>query len=96
MVPTVLDGGNGIDNGVQELMTHAMGEVLAEGEHAQLCSGNFGSGHRHLHETYCLTAQRVAQEFDAPFLADYELRGTHSDAQKIYTVLTRVALTATH
>ena len=34
MVPTYLDGGNGIDNGVKELMTTAMGDYLAEGENA--------------------------------------------------------------
>lgn len=96
MVPTYLDGGNGIDNGVKELMTNAMGDYLAEGDNAKLCLGIIGSGNRNFNEQYCLTAKRYAKEFDAPFLADYELRGTPSDAKKIYTVLTRVAHTATH
>ncbi|QVI38372.1 class Ib ribonucleoside-diphosphate reductase assembly flavoprotein NrdI [Lacticaseibacillus casei] len=91
MVPTYLDGGNGIDNGVKELMTNAMSDYLAEGENAEYCLGIIGSGNRNFNEQYCLTAKRYAKEFDAPFLADYELRGTPSDAQRIYTILTRVA-----
>ncbi|WP_368277178.1 class Ib ribonucleoside-diphosphate reductase assembly flavoprotein NrdI [Lacticaseibacillus paracasei] len=93
MVPTYLDGGNGIDNGVKELMTTVMGDYLAEGENADQCIGIIGSGNRNFNEQYCLTAKRYAKEFDAPFLADYELRGTPSDAEKIYAILKRVAAT---
>ena len=52
MVPTYLDGGNGIDNGVKELMTNAMGDYLAEGDNAKLCLGIIGSGNRNFNEQY--------------------------------------------
>lgn len=87
MVPTYLDGGNGIDNGVKELMTTAMGDYLAEPGNAELCEGIIGSGNRNFNEQYCLTAKRYAKAFHAPFLADYELRGTDADAKRIYPIL---------
>ena len=87
MVPTYLDGGNGIDNGVKELMTNAMGDYLAEPGNAGLCRGIIGSGNRNFNEQYCLTAKRYAKEFNAPFLGDYELRGTARDAERIYGLL---------
>ncbi|MFD1429078.1 class Ib ribonucleoside-diphosphate reductase assembly flavoprotein NrdI [Lacticaseibacillus mingshuiensis] len=87
LVPTYLDGGNGIDNGVKELMTTAMGDYLAEPGNAELCRGIIGSGNRNFNEQYCLTAKRYAAEFNAPFLADYELRGTDADAAHIYQVM---------
>lgn len=87
MVPTYLDGGNGIDNGVKELMTQALGDYIAEGDNASLCRGIIGSGNRNFNEQYCLTAKRYADEFGAPFIADYELRGTDADATRIYQIL---------
>ncbi|MFT8843483.1 MAG: class Ib ribonucleoside-diphosphate reductase assembly flavoprotein NrdI, partial [Schleiferilactobacillus harbinensis] len=39
MVPTYLDGGNGVDNGVKELMTNALGEYIADGGNEDLCIG---------------------------------------------------------
>lgn len=87
MVPTYLDGGNGIDNGVKELMTNALGDYLAEPGNAELCRGIIGSGNRNFNEQYCLTAKRYAKEFNAPFLADYELRGNDRDAERIYAIM---------
>lgn len=40
-------------------------------------------------EQYCLTARKYARDFDAPFLADYELRGTSQDIERIYTILAK-------
>lgn len=86
-VPTYLDGGNGIDNGVKELMTNVLGEYIDFGNNAQHCIGVVGSGNKNFNEQYCLTARRYAEKFDAPFLADYELRGNDSDAKRIYEIL---------
>lgn len=86
-VPTYLDGGNGIDNGVKELMTNALGEYIAYDGNAKLCHGIVGSGNKNFNEQYCLTAKRYASQFNKPFLADYELRGTGRDVERIYKLL---------
>lgn len=86
-VPTYLDGGNGIDSGVKELMTNVLGEYIAYHNNSRLCMGVIGSGNRNFNEQYCLTAKRYARLFDAPFLADYELRGTSADIANIYQIL---------
>ncbi|MFD1125677.1 class Ib ribonucleoside-diphosphate reductase assembly flavoprotein NrdI [Lentilactobacillus raoultii] len=86
-VPTYLDGGNGIDNGVKELMTNTLGEYIAYHQNASLCRGIVGSGNKNFNEQYCLTAKRYASQFNVPFLADYELRGTGRDVERIYKLL---------
>ncbi|KRO01367.1 flavoprotein NrdI [Levilactobacillus paucivorans] len=86
-VPTYLDGGNGIDNGVKELMTNVLGEYIAYNQNAQHLIGVVGSGNRNFNEQYCLTAKRYAQKFDAPFIANYELRGVPRDEQRVYDAL---------
>lgn len=86
-VPTYLDGGNGIDNGVKELMTNALGEYIGYAKNASLCHGIVGSGNKNFNEQYCLTAKRYASEFNVPFLTDYELRGTGRDVERIYDLL---------
>lgn len=86
-VPTYLDGGNGIDNGVKELMTNVLGEYIAYGQNAKYLIGVVGSGNRNFNEQYCLTAKRYAQKFDAPFIANYELRGVPRDEQRVYDAL---------
>ncbi len=86
-VPTYLDGGNGIDNGVKELMTNTLGDYIAYDHNADLLHGVVGSGNRNFNEQYCLTAKRYASQFNAPFLADYELRGTGRDVERIYRLL---------
>ncbi|MCH3921482.1 class Ib ribonucleoside-diphosphate reductase assembly flavoprotein NrdI [Limosilactobacillus sp.] len=86
-VPTYLTGGNGIDSGYTEIMTNALGEYIADGNNADMCLGIVGSGNRNFNEQYCLTARMYARRFNAPFLADYELRGTSRDAERIYAIL---------
>ena len=86
-VPTYLNGGNGIDNGVTELMTNALGEYIAYDKNAELCHGIIGSGNKNFNEQYCLTAKRYASQFNVPFLADYELRGTGRVVERIYKLL---------
>lgn len=86
-VPTYLDGGNGIDSGVKELMTNVLGEYIHYHNNARKCIGVIGSGNRNFNEQYCLTAKRYAQQFNAPFVADFELRGTSNDIERIYNIL---------
>lgn len=86
-VPTYLTGGNGIDSGFTEIMTNALGEYIESDDNAKYCVGVVGSGNRNFNEQYCLTARKYAKQFNAPFLADYELRGTSRDAEHIYAIL---------
>ncbi|WP_203651218.1 class Ib ribonucleoside-diphosphate reductase assembly flavoprotein NrdI [Secundilactobacillus yichangensis] len=86
-VPTYLDGGNGIDNGVKELMTNVMAEYIDYHDNAKQLIGVVGSGNKNFNEQYCLTARRYCQKFDAPFIDDYELRGVPADETRIYKKL---------
>lgn len=88
-VPTYLTGGNGIDSGYTEIMTNSLGDYIRYNENAKNCLGVVGSGNRNFNEQYCLTARKYAREFKAPFLADYELRGTSADVEHIYATLTK-------
>ena len=88
-VPTYLTGGNGIDSGYTEIMTTPLGEYIEEGNNAKYCIGVVGSGNRNFNEQYCLTARKYAKLFNAPFLDNYELRGTSRDVERIYGVLSR-------
>ncbi|WP_288530370.1 class Ib ribonucleoside-diphosphate reductase assembly flavoprotein NrdI [uncultured Secundilactobacillus sp.] len=83
-VPTYLDGGNGIDTGVKELMTNVMGEYISFHNNARKLMGVVGSGNRNFNEQYCLTAKRYGKLYDAPFVADFELRGTAADEIRVY------------
>ena len=86
-VPTYLDGGNGIDNGVKELLTTVMGEYIGYHNNFRKLQGVVGSGNRNFNEQYCLTAKRYCEKFHAPFVADYELRGMPNDTHRIYRKL---------
>lgn len=90
-VPTYLEGGNGVDNGDQEILTESLREYLEFGDNAALCLGIVGSGNKNFNNQYCLTAKQYAAEFDLPLLADYELRGTSADVKRIYDELVRVS-----
>lgn len=86
-VPTYLDGGNGVDNGVKELMTNALGEYITYNENGKHVLGVVGSGNRNFNEQYILTARRYAQATGSEVIGDYELRGTTKDVQRIYTIM---------
>lgn len=86
-VPTYLEGGNGLDNGTQEIMTDALREYIEYKDNAKYCLGIVGSGNKNFNNQYCLTAKQYAEEFNAPFLTDYELRGTDSDVKRVFKVL---------
>lgn len=86
LVPTYLDGGNGIDNGVHEIMTNALYDQIAADNAKQLL-GIIGSGNKNFNAQYILTARRYAQAFDAPVIANYELRGTTRDVERVYKAM---------
>lgn len=86
-VPTYLEGGNGIDNGDQEILTESLRDYIEFKDNPKLCLGVIGSGNKNFNEQYCLTAKQYAQQFDIPFLADFELRGTNDEIYNIYQLL---------
>lgn len=86
-VPTYLEGGNGVDNGDQEILTEAMRDYIAYDDNATFCKGIIGSGNKNFNLQYCLTAKQYAEQFSVPFLADFELRGTSTELEQIYTIL---------
>ncbi|MGM0140058.1 nrdI protein [Enterococcus sp. DIV0755b] len=86
-VPTYLEGGNGVDNGDQEILTEALREYIAYEDNQKNCLGIVGSGNKNFNRQYCLTAKQYAAQFNCPFLADYELRGTPKDVERIYQIL---------
>lgn len=91
-IPTYLTGGNGIDNGYTELGTNSLREYIEGYDNADFCIGIVGSGNKNFSAQYCLTARQYAEEFDAPLLGDYELRGTKEDVQRIYASLKKAVL----
>ncbi|MGG5369708.1 class Ib ribonucleoside-diphosphate reductase assembly flavoprotein NrdI [Enterococcus sp. AZ196] len=86
-VPTYLEGGNGLDNGDTEILTEVMREYLEYEENYKTCLGVVGSGNKNFNYQYCLTAKQYSEAFGFPFLADYELRGTAADCQRVYEIL---------
>lgn len=89
-VPTYLDGGDGRTSGYTETLTTALGEYIAEDHNATNLIGVVGSGNKNFNDQYCLTARKYAKLYDAPFIADYELRGTNEDLETIYNRLKQV------
>ncbi|MCW0952637.1 class Ib ribonucleoside-diphosphate reductase assembly flavoprotein NrdI [Weissella ceti] len=86
-VPTYLDGGNGIDSGVTETLTNALGEYLDYGNNSRQILGIIGSGNKNFNIQYTLTANRYAKKYGVPMLADFELRGMPQDVTRIYDIL---------
>lgn len=83
-VPTYLEGGNGIDSGDQEILTESLRDYIAFGDNARLCKGIIGGGNKNFNHQYCLTAKQYAQQFQVPFLGDFELRGMQDEIERIY------------
>lgn len=86
-VPTYLEGGNGVDSGDTEILTEVMREYLEYEDNYQKCLGVVGSGNKNFNYQYCLTAKQYSEAFGFPFLADYELRGTSADCERVYQIL---------
>ena len=93
-VPTYLDGGNGIDNGVKEIMTNALADQISYGDNRQHLLGIVGSGNKNFNAQYILTARRYAVAFQAPVIASYELRGTPRDVETVYAAISQRLLEA--
>jgi len=88
-VPTYLDGGNGIDSGVTETLTNALGEYIDYANNARQILGVIGSGNKNFNIQYTLTANRYAKKYSVPMLADFELRGMPQDVTRIYDIIVR-------
>ncbi|MGX2945171.1 class Ib ribonucleoside-diphosphate reductase assembly flavoprotein NrdI [Enterococcus alishanensis] len=86
-VPTYLEGGNGLDNGDQEILTENLRDYLEYSDNCRYCLGIVGSGNKNFNYQYCLTAKQYSEAFNFPFIADFELRGTNDDLARIYTIL---------
>lgn len=83
MLPTYLEGGNGVDNGDVEILTTPLGDFIAAHGNYKYCYGIVGSGNRNFNHQFCLTAKQYAKRFGFPVLDEFELRGTSSDIERI-------------
>ncbi|MEX2804381.1 class Ib ribonucleoside-diphosphate reductase assembly flavoprotein NrdI [Streptococcus sp. H31] len=83
LLPTYLEGGNGLDNGDQEILTTPLGDFMASHDNYKYCFGIIGSGNRNFNNQFCLTAKQYAERFGFPVLDEFELRGTSSDIERI-------------
>lgn len=83
ILPTYLEGGNGVDNGDVEILTNPLGDFIADHQNYKKCLGIIGSGNRNFNNQYCLTAKQYAKRFGFPMIDDFELRGTISDIERI-------------
>ncbi|MCI1986334.1 MAG: class Ib ribonucleoside-diphosphate reductase assembly flavoprotein NrdI [Lactobacillus sp.] len=86
MVPTYLDGGDGINNGYKEVMTLDFRDELEAGNTENLL-GIIGSGNRNFNAQFGLTAKHYARRFNSPVIGLFELRGNDEEAAKIYTAM---------
>ena len=87
LLPTYLEGGNGVDNGDVEILTNPLGDFIAAYDNHKRCFGIIGSGNRNFNNQYCLTAKQYSQRFGFPMLGDFELRGTQSDIERLAPII---------
>lgn len=90
MVPTYLDGGDGINNGYKEVLTLDFRDELDDGNHDNML-GIIGSGNRNFNAQFGLTAKHYARRFNSPLIGLYELRGNEEEAAKIYGAMCKYA-----
>lgn len=83
IVPTYLEGGNGVDNGDKEILTTPLREFIKEYDNYNYCLGVIGSGNKNFNNQYCLTAKQYSQQFNIPVIDNFEMRGTNEDIQRI-------------
>jgi protein involved in ribonucleotide reduction len=83
ILPSYLEGGNGIHNGYQEILTTKLGDFIAANDNAQYCYGIIGSGNRNFNKQFCLTAYQYAERFQFPVIDEFELRGSNDDIIRI-------------
>ncbi|HGA4678727.1 TPA: class Ib ribonucleoside-diphosphate reductase assembly flavoprotein NrdI [Streptococcus pyogenes] len=87
MLPTYLEGGNGVDSGEVEILTNPLGDFIAAHDNHTHCMGIIGSGNRNFNMQYCLTAKQYAKRFGFPMLGDFELRGTQEDIERLAKII---------
>ncbi|MGT2888336.1 class Ib ribonucleoside-diphosphate reductase assembly flavoprotein NrdI [Streptococcus didelphis] len=87
ILPTYLEGGNGLDSGDVEILTNPLGDFIAAHDNYKHCLGIIGSGNRNFNNQYCLTAKQYAKRFGFPMLGDFELRGTSSDIERLARII---------
>ena len=83
ILPTYLKGGNGTDNGFEEILTDKLRHFLAYHDNYRLCQGIIGSGNRNFNKQFALTAKQYAEQFSFPVLDEFELRGNKYDIERI-------------
>ncbi|MBM7636676.1 class Ib ribonucleoside-diphosphate reductase assembly flavoprotein NrdI [Streptococcus saliviloxodontae] len=96
ILPTYLEGGNGIDDGDVEILTNPLGDFIAAHDNFKNCFGIIGSGNRNFNNQYCLTAKQYSQRFGFPMLGDFELRGTISDIERLAAIILKAQADFTH
>ena len=64
LLPTYLEGGNGVDNGDVEILTNPLGDFIAAHDNHKRCFGIIGSGNRNFNKQYC--RQTVQSTFWLP------------------------------
>lgn len=87
ILPTYLEGGNGLDSGDIEILTNPLGDFIAAHHNYKRCFGIIGSGNRNFNNQYCLTAKQYAKRFGFPMIGDFELRGTISDIERLAKII---------
>ncbi|MCB2833690.1 class Ib ribonucleoside-diphosphate reductase assembly flavoprotein NrdI [Streptococcus dysgalactiae] len=87
VLPTYLEGGNGVTSGDVEILTNPLGDFIAAHDNYKRCMGIIGSGNKNFNNQYCLTAKQYAKRFNFPMLGDFELRGTADDIERLAAVI---------
>lgn len=83
LLPTYLEGGNGIDNGYTEILTTPLKDFIKYKNNFENCLGIIGSGNKNFNNQYCLTAKQYSKEFGFPVLYNFELRGLNTDIDNV-------------
>ncbi|MGT2722294.1 class Ib ribonucleoside-diphosphate reductase assembly flavoprotein NrdI [Streptococcus porcinus] len=87
ILPTYLEGGNGLDSGDVEILTNPLGDFIEAHDNFKRCFGIIGSGNRNFNNQYCLTAKQYEKRFGFPMLGDFELRGTSADIERLAEII---------
>lgn len=87
ILPTYLEGGNGIDSGDVEILTTPVRDFLQAHDNYRRCFGIIGSGNLNFNNQYCLTAKQYQERFGFPMLGDFEMRGTISDIERLAKII---------
>lgn len=89
-LPSYLEGGNGVENGVREILTTPLRTFLTYNDNYKKCCGIIGSGNRNFSKQFCLTAYQYSEQFGFPVLDEFELRGTIEDVERISKKIARL------